>query len=173
MNGKKLIGMALVFVLLAGVAIWQKKSGTQARSTPSGKTLLDGIDLNAVTGLDVGMGSNSVALAKTDGRWRVASLYGYPADFLQTYQRKIKELTAADLLAAAQRHIDPDRIATMVVGNRADFDAPLETLGPVTEIDITIPPPPATFEPPVARTATIITMFAKPPRRSRPSAMSN
>ncbi len=81
MNGKKLIGMALVFVLLAGVAIWQKKSGTQARSTPSGKTLLDGIDLNAVTGLDVGMGSNSVALAKTDGRWRVASLYGYPADF--------------------------------------------------------------------------------------------
>jgi hypothetical protein len=29
-----------------------------------------------------------------------------------------------------------------VVGNDAEFDKPLSSLGPVTKVDITIPPPP-------------------------------
>jgi hypothetical protein len=33
-------------------------------------------------------------------------------------------------------------MAVLVVGNDAEFDKPLSTLGPVTPIDITIPPPP-------------------------------
>jgi zinc protease len=68
---------------------------------------------------------------------------GYPQDFLETYQRRIKELTAHDLLDAARRHIHPEQIAVIIVGPREEFDAPLETLGEVTEIDITIPDPPA------------------------------
>ena len=33
-------------------------------------------------------------------------------------------------------------MAVLVVGNDAEFDKPLSSLGPVTKVDITIPPPP-------------------------------
>ncbi len=72
--------------------------------------------------------------------------HGYPQDFLETYQEQIRALTAEDLLAAAQRHIDPDEFTIVVVGPQESFDKPLSTLGPVTEIDITIPEGPSTLE---------------------------
>ncbi len=72
--------------------------------------------------------------------------YGYPPDFLETYQQKVQTLTAGDLLVAAQRHIKPAEMAIVTVGPKADFDKPLESLGSVTEIDITIPEPPATLQ---------------------------
>jgi hypothetical protein len=31
----------------------------------------------------------------------------------------------------------------LVIGNTKDFDKPLTSLGPVTNVDIAIPPPPA------------------------------
>lgn len=77
------------------------------------------------------------------GRKMQYEFYGYPQDFLETYQRKIKALDSEELLAAAQRHIRPDEIAMIIVGPREKFDAPVATLGPVTEIDISIPDPPA------------------------------
>ncbi|MCK4412312.1 MAG: insulinase family protein [Candidatus Eisenbacteria sp.] len=69
--------------------------------------------------------------------------HGYPADFLERYQQKVRTLTAENLLVAAQRHIHPEEIATVVVGVREDFAQPLESLGEVTEIDITVPDPPS------------------------------
>lgn len=82
MNMKKLIGMALVLVLLAGIAVWQRKGHEVRRSTPAADaTLLKNVDLNAVTRLEVTQSSNHVALLKKDGQWVVDSLYGYPADF--------------------------------------------------------------------------------------------
>lgn len=83
MNGKKLIGMAVAFAVLAGFAVMQKMGGKRAHSVQSGetKTLLEGIDLNAVTGLEVVKGSNAVALVKTDGAWKVEALYSYPVNF--------------------------------------------------------------------------------------------
>jgi len=83
MNGKKLIGMAVALVLLAGIAVIQKNKFNRS-STPTAstrKTLLEGIDLNAVSGLEVAKGTNSVALAKVDGSWKVKDLSGYPVDF--------------------------------------------------------------------------------------------
>ncbi|MFH1143020.1 MAG: pitrilysin family protein [Candidatus Eisenbacteria bacterium] len=69
--------------------------------------------------------------------------HGYPEDFLERYQQKVRTLTTADLLAAAQRHIHAEALAVVVVGIREDFSQPLETLGPVAELDITIPDPPS------------------------------
>jgi zinc protease len=74
--------------------------------------------------------------------------HGYPKDFLQTYQASVPALTTADLLAAAQRHISPDKMTTIIVGEGEKFDRPVTSLGNVTELDITIPDPPATFEAP-------------------------
>ncbi len=82
------------------------------------------------------------------GRKMLYEFYGYPQDFLETYQREIKAITSEELLAAAQRHIQPEEIAMIVVGPEEKFDAPLSTLGPVTEIDIAIPDPPATLQVP-------------------------
>lgn len=83
MTVKKLIGMALALILLVTVAILQHHGGKSPSANDSGKqsTLFEGIDLNTVSAIDVENGSNSVALVKPDGKWTIASLFGYPADF--------------------------------------------------------------------------------------------
>jgi hypothetical protein len=83
MNGKKLIGMAVALVVLAGIATIQKNKFNRSHTpaAPARKTLLEGIDLNAVSGLEVTQGSNSVALAKENGAWKAKDLSGYPVEF--------------------------------------------------------------------------------------------
>ena len=51
-------------------------------------------------------------------------------------------MTTADVARIIPKYVHKDRLAVLVVGNPADFDKPLSSLGPVKEIDITIPPPP-------------------------------
>ncbi|HEY7097437.1 MAG TPA: pitrilysin family protein [Terriglobales bacterium] len=69
--------------------------------------------------------------------------YGYPADFLERYRTGIEKVQAADVARVASKYVHKDKFAVLVVGNDADFDKPLSTLGSVTNVDITIPPPPA------------------------------
>jgi zinc protease len=69
---------------------------------------------------------------------------GYPADFLQTYQKALDAVTAQGVLEAARRKIAPDQQVVIVVGKEKDFDRPLASAGlPVERIDLTIPPPPS------------------------------
>ena len=71
--------------------------------------------------------------------------YGYPDDFIFRYQDSVRATTIADVQRVARTHLHPDRITTLVVGNRRDITPALETLGkPVTAIDVTIPPDPNT-----------------------------
>jgi zinc protease len=72
-------------------------------------------------------------------RQAVYERWGYPADFLDQYKRGIETVTLEQVNAAAAKYVQPDRLALLVVGNPADFDAPLSTLGAVREIDVTIP----------------------------------
>jgi zinc protease len=67
--------------------------------------------------------------------------YGYPADWLDKYQAEVKKVTAADVNRIAAKYLHKDQMAVLVVGNTKEFDKPLSSLGPVKEIDITIPPP--------------------------------
>jgi zinc protease len=69
--------------------------------------------------------------------------YGYPADFLEEYRAKLEKVTLADVMRVAQKYVHKDQLAILVVGNSREFGKPLTTLGQVTPIDITIPPPPA------------------------------
>jgi zinc protease len=67
---------------------------------------------------------------------------GYPADFLQRYQKSLDAVTAQSVLEAARRKITPDAQVAIIVGREKDFDAPLTSAGlPVERVDITIPPP--------------------------------
>jgi len=72
--------------------------------------------------------------------------YGYPPDWLDKYQSEIKKVTAVDVNRVAAKYMHKDQLAVLVVGNAKDFDKPLSSLGPVTDVDITIPPPPAAKE---------------------------
>lgn len=83
MNGKKLIGMVVALAVLAAIAVMQKKHGKLGSVSAPAKdaTMLEGVDLNAVTALDVTLGSNTVSLVKKGGVWVAGSLYGYPVDF--------------------------------------------------------------------------------------------
>jgi zinc protease len=69
--------------------------------------------------------------------------YGYPADFLERYRAGIEKVTTADVARVIPKYLHKDQLAVLVVGNPSDFDKPLSSLGPVKDVDITIPPPPA------------------------------
>lgn len=77
--------------------------------------------------------------------------HGLPANFLETYRANIEKVGPADVARVVERWIHPDRLTVLVVGKPADFDQPLTSLGSVTPVDITIPPP-ADTTPKVART---------------------
>jgi len=68
--------------------------------------------------------------------------YGYPPDWLDKFPGEIEKVTVADVNRVAAKYVHRDQLAVLVVGNTKDFDKPLSSLGPVKEIDITIPPPP-------------------------------
>jgi zinc protease len=68
--------------------------------------------------------------------------YGYPPDFLERYRTGIEKVTTADVARIIPKYLHKDQLAVLVVGNAADFDKPLSSLGQVKEIDISIPPPP-------------------------------
>jgi len=70
------------------------------------------------------------------------AFYGYPSDFLEKYRDGIEHVTAADVTRVANKYIDVSKLAILVVGNKSEIQPPLSTLGKVTDLDITIPPPP-------------------------------
>jgi zinc protease len=73
--------------------------------------------------------------------------YGFPPDTFTKFPSMIEKVTAADVQRVAKKYVQPDQLAVLVVGNQAAFEKPLSSLGPVTTIDVTIPPPPAPAAP--------------------------
>jgi zinc protease len=69
--------------------------------------------------------------------------YHYPLDFLERYRAEVEKVTAEDVTRVARKYVHKDRMAVLVLGNDAEFGTPLSSLGPVQNVDITIPPPPA------------------------------
>lgn len=69
--------------------------------------------------------------------------YGYPANYLETYEAALKNVTLADVTAAAKKYVHPDKLAVLVVGNGPEIKPGLDTLnlGAAQPIDITIPRP--------------------------------
>ncbi len=69
--------------------------------------------------------------------------YHYPLDFLERYRSEVEKVTADDVSRVARKYVHKNQLAVLVVCNDADFDKPLSSLGPVQNVDIAIPPPPA------------------------------
>lgn len=67
------------------------------------------------------------------------AVYDYPADFLERYRAGVEKVTIADVVRVAKKYVQPDKLATVVVGNKPEIEPPLSQLGPVTTLDISIP----------------------------------
>jgi zinc protease len=80
---------------------------------------------------------------KTLNEQVLLDFYGYPPDFLEKYKTGIEKVTSADVARVANKYIDVNKLAIVVVGNQSEFGTPLTGLGPVTNLDIAIPPPPS------------------------------
>jgi zinc protease len=70
------------------------------------------------------------------------AFYGYPSDFLEKYKEGIEKVTAADVSRVANKYVDQSKLGIVIVGNQSEITPKLDSLGKVTDIDITIPPPP-------------------------------
>ena len=87
--------------------------------------------------------------------------YEYPQDFVEQLMAGIREVTKVDVKRVADEYLHPDKFTLIAVGKASDFDRPLDMLGEVTEVDITIPPPspeptPEAGEGDVAKAKTIL-----------------
>ncbi len=56
-------------------------------------------------------------------------LYGLPDDFYDVYVDRVLETEAAGIRALAERHLDPEEMVIVVVGDRATIEEPLRRLG--------------------------------------------
>ena len=79
--------------------------------------------------------------------------YGYPADYLEKFRAGVEKVTQADVARVVSKYLHKEQLAVLVVGNTSEFDKPLASLGPVTNVDITIPPPPGEQAEPAAKPA--------------------
>lgn len=79
--------------------------------------------------------------AKTLSRVMRYAYFGYPKDFLFSYQKAIADVQRADVLRAAKEHFVTGNLTIVAVGNPKEFGKPLDTLGKVTPLDLTIKEP--------------------------------
>jgi zinc protease len=78
---------------------------------------------------------------QTLSRLMTYEYYGYPADFIFTYQRQVTATTVEDVQRVAQKHLHPDKMFTVVVGHGDRLKAELSALEqPITPLDIKISP---------------------------------
>jgi predicted Zn-dependent peptidase len=55
--------------------------------------------------------------------------YGYPPDYLKTYRDNLAKVTRDEVQRAARRHLDPDRLVVLIVGEESALGRPLTDLG--------------------------------------------
>jgi predicted Zn-dependent peptidase len=75
-----------------------------------------------------------------------AVVYRLPDDYFSKYVQNIQAVTAADVQRVAQKYVQPDKFAVVVVGDRRKIEAPIRALnvGPIKimTIDEVFGPPP-------------------------------
>lgn len=72
------------------------------------------------------------------GKLEEVAVYGLPDDVFSTYVGAVQAVTSADLTRVAKQYLLLDRMAVVVVGDRATIEAPIRAtnLGPVTIVPV-------------------------------------
>jgi predicted Zn-dependent peptidase len=63
------------------------------------------------------------------GRVIAVAKYGLASDYWDKYRDRIQAVTAEQVAAAVKRHVDPEKMTIVAVGNASRFAKSLETLG--------------------------------------------
>ena len=65
------------------------------------------------------------------------TVYGLPADWYDTYRKRMSSVTIADVLEAARRHVHPESLQIVIVGDAGAISEPLDALafGPVDVVN--------------------------------------
>jgi len=71
-------------------------------------------------------------------RLEALAVYSLPDDYFDTYLRRLDEVRREDVLAVAQRHLDPERIAVVAVGPAEELEPQFAAVG---EIKVWSPEP--------------------------------
>jgi zinc protease len=130
----------------------QTKSRTMAEAVHALEQEVQGLIDHPPTAEEIGRAKESIlesfvfnydSKREILGQQMTYAYYGLPADFLERYRKNIEGVTVEDVARVAKKYVHPDRVTLLVVGKSDDFDVPLSTLGKVTALDITIPPPPS------------------------------
>lgn len=74
-------------------------------------------------------------------RWMRYEFRSWPTDYIERFLAGVAAVTAEDVQRVARKHLRPDDLSILVIGNPDAFDKPLSALGPVTEIPLERPPP--------------------------------
>ena len=63
---------------------------------------------------------------------------GLPDDYYQQYTKAVAAVTKADVLRVAKKYIELDRLAIVIVGDRASIEGPLKAtkIAPIEYLDI-------------------------------------
>lgn len=64
------------------------------------------------------------------------AFHGYPADFFEQHELKLRELQSEELIAAANRQLDPDRLVVLAVGPYAEIAESMKRIGEVERIEL-------------------------------------
>jgi zinc protease len=66
------------------------------------------------------------------------AVYDLPADYYSTYTDRVRAITPADAQRAAERYLQPDKFAVVVVGDLKVIEPGIRALnlGPVTTVTI-------------------------------------
>ncbi len=67
-----------------------------------------------------------------------AIVYHLPDDYFANYVQHIQAVSAADVQRVADKYIQPDKFAVVVVGDRSKIEAPIKALnlGPITILTV-------------------------------------
>ncbi|MEM7582998.1 MAG: pitrilysin family protein [Acidobacteriota bacterium] len=64
-------------------------------------------------------------------RLEAIAIFDLPSDYYEHYPAVLGDISREEVLAAAQRHFDPDHLAIIAVGSAEDLRPQLESFGPV------------------------------------------
>jgi zinc protease len=126
------------------------QSATTVKATQAALDVIGGLDKEPFTEGELNRAKDDILnafLFRYDTKGKVLAeqvrleFYGYPADYLETYEAGLKKVTLSDVNAAAKKYIHPDQLAVLVVGNASEIKPGLEELklGPPHPVDISIP----------------------------------
>ena len=71
------------------------------------------------------------------GSLATAFVYNLPADYFDTFTQRVRAVTPADVQRAAERYIQPDKFAVVVVGDRKAIEPKIKALnlGPIKTVE--------------------------------------